>query len=313
MKRIIFVPQYPSEMRYQEWWLHTFEKKFVSAGYTVITLGAEWIHEKTSNDEGMFAPINAAIEFETQQIKEYMELEIKPDDILFLADLSFPDIFCNVLFHKQCSKMFAFCHATSLNKFDYFEKVVKAKFPVETAHSEMFDKVFVGSKYHQSKLYGWDNTVVTYLPFPPISSSQIREKSYDIMSASRPTKQKVDIELEVEVTRQFGQINRPMANTWEEYYDNLARSKCLLITAHEDTFGYQIVDAILNNCIPIARKGLAYPELLDKKYLYNNKEELLLRVYQAINNKITVPELKCKKQMKEFYTNIISEMEEEND
>jgi len=47
-------------------------------------------------------------------------------------------------------------------------------------------------------------------------------------------------------------------------------SKILLITAHEDTFGYQIVDAIINGCVPLARNDLAYPELLPKEYLYND-------------------------------------------
>ena len=177
----------------------------------------------------------------------------------------------------------------------------------------LIDTIFVGSEYHKKKLLSanklWKNTKVTYLPFPPINPSTIKEKKYDIISVSRPTTQKVDLFLESEVLKEFGQINRPISNSWEDYFDNLAMSKILLITAHEETFGYQIVDAIMNNCIPLARNDLSYPELLSLEYLYNDKNELLEKIHYILNGDVSIPKLLCETEMNNFYINIIEEME----
>jgi hypothetical protein len=131
------------------------------------------------------------------------------------------------------------------------------------------------------------------------------------MSASRPTPQKVDMELESFVERSFNlKIARPTSNTWYTYYKNLASAKILLITAFEDTFGYQIVDAVTNNCIPLARRSFAYPELLPDNYLYSNKIELFNRIDDILNleEKVLVPSLLCENQMNNFFSVICEEM-----
>jgi len=309
MSRIIFVPQYPTPNRYQEWWFTNLPKEFKKAGFEVITLGEKYAEMMACRrgDIAHFAPIRMAIEFETEQIREYSMMKLNPDDILFLADISFPGIFCSALYHYQPPRMFAFCHATSVNTLDYFWDNRGSKFPVETAHSLLFEKVFIGSQYHKDKIQ-WPNTQVTYLPFPPLVTYPNETKIYDIVSASRPTKQKVDSELEAEVEKEYGNIVRKNTYSWEEYYKLLGQSKVLLITSFEDTFGYQIVDAILSGCIPIARNSLAYPELLQKQYLYNNREELFDRLELALWGLLDVPKLKCKQQMNNFYKTIIQEM-----
>lgn len=312
MGRIIFVPQYPTPMRYQEFWFTELPKKFREAGFEVITLGEKYAEMMACRrgDVEHFAPVRMAIEFETEQVREYSALKINSDDILFLADISFPGIFCSALYHYQPPRMFAFCHATSVNTLDYFWDWKGSKFPVETAHSLLFEKVFVGSHYHANKIQ-WPNTEVTYLPFPPILPYRNETKIYDIVSASRPTKQKVDSELEVEVEAEFGKIVRKDTYSWEEYYKFLGQSKVLLITSHEDTFGYQIIDAILNGCIPIARNSFAYPELLAREYLYDNKEELFDLLEIALWGLLPFPRIKCKKEMNNFYSNIIKTMKGE--
>lgn len=320
--RIIFVPQFPSNMRYQEWWYSEFPKQFRKRGFEVLVLGKDCIDAELGApyDPANFSPINQAIYIESVQINEYMDLEIRDDDILFLTDLSFPGLFANVLYHKECPKMYAFCHATSINKLDYFQGVVYSKFPVESSHSFLFDAVFVGSKYHQRKLQAvderyWRNTVVTYLPYQPYEGTleSFVPKEHLFMSASRPTPQKVDMELEEKIEDLFQtKIWRPTSNSWSEYFRNLRSSKFLLITAQEDTFGYQIVDAVTNDCIPLARNSLAYPELLPREYLYNDFDDFVLR-YDCLvagqpDIKPEIPRLLCDRQMKDFYNRICDEM-----
>ena len=310
--RIIYIPQFPTLMRYQEFWFWKLPEEFRKAGHEVIVLGEEYAEmiECRRGTLDMFSPINMAIELETEQIREYMMLDLKKDDVLFWSDLSFPGMFGTVLFHKRPKKMFAFCHATSLNKGDYYEKYKSEKFMIETAFANSFDKVFVGSQYHADKLQ-WDNTVITYLPFPPFKPVKPRVKLYDIMSASRPNPQKVNLDLEHIIDVIFSPIHRPISYSWEEYFRHLADSKILLISSFEDTFGYQIIDAILNGCIPIARNSLAYPEILPREYLYDDKYELIRRIDHILNGDdvVPVPEILCQDEMNNFYNRIINEME----
>jgi hypothetical protein len=314
MSRIIFVPQYPTPMRYQEWWFTKLPDEFEKAGFEVVTLGKYSVTGTEQANLSMFSPIKTAIQFETCQIKQYMELDLRDDDILFLSDLSFPGLFGNVLFHKRPKKCFAFCHATSLNYLDYFEKDRVYKYPIEESHSNMMDAVFVGSCYHKEKL-GWDNTVVTYLPYPPFKSAK-EKKEYDIVSASRPTPQKVNIGLESRIEEIFRTtIIRKFFDTWNEYYTHLAKAKILLITAQEDTFGYQIIDAVLNDCIPLAPYAFAYKEILPRIYLYKDESELMERIDYILNSgdKVFVPVIQCHEQMRNFYKTIVQTIKGDQD
>jgi hypothetical protein len=312
--RVIFVPQYPSTMRYQEWWYTEFPIQFRNAGLDVYVVGKDYIDNNvlTKSEDDMFSPIKQAIEFETYQINDYMNLELYEDDILFWTDVSFPGLFGHVLFHKKPNKIFCFCHATSLNHYDYFDPVRQHKAPIEQGLSGLFKSVFVGSRYHKAKL-GWYNTQVISMPYPPMTNDFFKNntKYTDIISVARPSIQKVDTVLETLVETRFKlTINRPVSNTWRDYFYNLSTSKILLITANEDTFGYQIVDAILNDCIPIARNDFAYPELLPREYLYDNDEELMEKIeyYLSGDNYKEVPTLICEDAMNNFYQTLIEEM-----
>ena len=315
--RIIFVPQFPSEMRYQAWWISEFPKQFRDHGFEVLTLGESCITSMKyrRSELDMFSPINQAIEFEMKQIKEYMSLDIKEDDILFVADLSFPGIFCSVLYHKECPKSYAFCHATSLNKYDYFENTRYSKFPAETAHSRMFDTVFVGSDYHKDKLHmglqnnihNWVNTKVTYLPMSPFITYK-EDKIYNIISVARPTKQKVDLDIENRVQKNICNITRNVFYNWESYYKFISKSKILLVTSSEDTFNYTILEALMNNTIVLAPNRLCFPEMLSTEFLYNSYDELEQKIFKYLKDYKNVPEIKCKKEVDNFFDVICEEM-----
>jgi len=313
LSRLIFVPQYPSHLRYQEWWLPVFTKEFEKHFDEVIVLGNSEVGNNKIHDSEMFSPINRAIDFETIQINEYMNLELKDDDILFLSDISFPGIFCNVLYHKRPSKMFAFCHATSLNKFDYFEPISKEKFATETFHANLFDKIFFGSQYSLDKT-GWKNGLVTALPDSPkdlITQLPNKSRHIDIVSVCRLNKQKANFMLEQQVEEKYGKIHRQTVSTWEEYSKLLSSSKVLLISSHEDTFNYTILDAIRCGCIPLAPSRLCFPEILPKFFRYDNYDQLfgMLHFNLTIKHlKKPLPKLICQNKIDNFFKNIIKIM-----
>ncbi len=324
-RRIIFVPQFPTLMRYQEWWIRTFPEEFAKAGYEVITLGnihARDVYPNYGYKIGSknFSPIRSSVAFETEQIRQYMDLKLRDDDILFLADLSFPGMFANVLYHKKPKNCYAFCHATSMNDYDYFQKSRHSKFQVETGHAYLFNKVFVGSRYHAEKLRynGWpNNVIITALPLPPrdiINPDLKAEKKHFLMSASRPSIQKVDVEIEQAVEERYNtKIHRGNFHAWHTYCTALSESRVLLITAREETFGYQVVDAIRCGCIPVAPNAFSYPELLPTHLLYNNTVDLFYILAEIMAGQYCVPDIICKPRMINFYDNIIKIMERSED
>jgi len=308
MKRLIFVPQLPIHMRYQEWWISEFEKNF-QKHFKVITLGKAFLRDKifTSSDNS-FSSVENAIELEQYQINQYLELDIQNDDILFLADISFPGFFSNVLHHKTIKNAFAFCHGTSKNSWDYFKPVRDSKWLVETGHSKLFKKVFVATRYHKDKL-GWNNVEVIGVPKPPFKMFKFDEKEYNIISVCRNSIQKRTKSIEKEVEREFGKLTyRNDFNTWSNYYKFLSKSKILLITSKEDTFNYSVLEAVKNGCVPICPNKLSFPELLEPKFLYDNLSELKYKINYILKNDGYIENLKDNDLIENFFNNIIKEM-----
>lgn len=320
MSRLIYVPQYPTKLRYQEWWIEQFYLEFKNHYDEVVILGHNSLYKIQNDKYGseMFAPINRAVEFETAQINDYMQINIRSDDTLFLADISFPGIFCNVLYHKPCPKMFAFCHATSLNKYDYFQPVRKSKKKIELLHAKMFDCIFFGSNYSLRKT-DWTRkdipTEVVYLPEPPkdlIKPSTNKLRSIDIVSVCRPSIQKVNKRLEKKVERALGiKIYRQENNSWLEYNQLLAQSKIMLISTKEDTFNYTIMDAIRCGCIPLVPNDLCFPEILPAFWRYSDVDNLINKLKLILDQDLKlIPSMICQHQIDNFFENIIEIMKE---
>ena len=310
MSRVIFVPQYPTKCRYQEWWFTEFPKQFLKYFDEVVTLGESYVKdvEKSRGSELMFSPIQEAIDFEARQISEFNNMDIRENDVLFLADLSFPGLFSSVLYHGVCIDKYAFCHATSLNKQDYFETNRYSKYSVETGHARLFDKVFVGSEYHKNKL-DWDNVEVVGLPSPPVIKPIDCKKTIDIVSVARPLSQKIDLDIERKVEERFGKIDRRMFDNWDDYSRFLSEAKILLISSKEDTFNYTIMDALLCKCFPVAPVRVCFPEILRPMYLYWDKDSLFRKIEKILDGRIPfTPKMECQDLVDNFYENICREM-----
>jgi len=307
MKRLIFVPQYPVYMRYQEWWLIEFEKKFQEY-YDVIILGKSVLNYfNSTNIRGKFAPIDISIRFESAQIQEFLDLKLEDSDVLFLSDISFPGFFSNILHHKKIKNAYAFCHGTSKNAYDYFQDNRDSKRLVESGHSKLFKKVFVATNYHKQKL-GWKNTKVIGVPQSPFETFKLK-KEYNLISVCRDSIQKRNKYTEKKIIKSFGElIYKNDFNTWKDYYKFLSKSRILLITSKEDTFNYSILEAVKNGCIPICPNKFSFPELLERKFLYDNLSELEDRINYVLNNNLFIEELKNSDLIENFFDNLVKEM-----
>ena len=308
MNRLILVSQFPNKLRYPSWWITEFPKNLKPYFNDIIVLGKDYSVDQTkvNNYSDIFSPVDLSIDFELKQIQEFMDININDNDTLLLCDLSFPGFFTNMLFHKPVKNSYAICHATSMNYLDYFEKVRDTKFFNEISCAKVYKTIFMATNYHKNKI-GFNNTIVTALPNSPFPRFKL-EKNKDLISVARITPQKVNLDLEIEIENKFGKIIRSNFNNWNDYYKFVSESKILIITSFEETFGYQVLDAINNNCIPLAPNRCSYPELLPKDYLYDNEEELFNKIEMVLNNNLKVPELINKELIDNFYNNISSIM-----
>lgn len=305
MSRLFFVPQLPIKMRYQEWWFTQFPQQLSKHFQNVIVIGKESALTKSVSSGSDFSNIERAITFECEQIREFLDYNINDEDYLLHADLSFPGIFHSALHHKPVKNAFVICHATSMNAHDYFADIRYSKWPVEVAHSTMYKKVFVASEYHKKKL-AWPNIVnLGALPNPPFKG-QGSNKTQQIVSVARHSIQKRTKSIEDEIERRYGKIiDAPPFLSWYGYFGFLGRSKYMIITSKEECYGYQVIDAVLNDCIPVAPRGFSYRELLPDAYLYTRTKDLF-DILERSN--IVVPSLLNQEQIDNFYQNLASEM-----
>jgi len=312
MSRLVLVPQLPVKMRYQSWWADEFPKQFQKYFDEVIVLGEPMISARSvgfmADTQEEFSSLTNAIALENVQIQQFLNMKIYDDDRLLLCDISYPGLFSNILYHKRFKHAYAICHGSAKNAYDIFQPVRRPKWKNETAHSKLFKKIFVATEYHNNKLK-WKNIEVVGLPKAPFETYKCQKKR-NIISVSRPCIQKVNKKIEKKVVRDFGGVYRKKCTSWKDYYKYISGSRVMLITSKEETFGYQVLDAISNNTIPIAPNKYSYPELLPRRYLYENYDELKDCLTKAIQGRLKVPKLKNKKKINNFYKNVTEIMKE---
>jgi len=302
MDRLILVPQYPAKLRYQEWW-YTELPEHLTEWYDVVILTGE-MESPIQADKGFFSPLQAAVNHELHQIEQFLTLELKSNDTLLLCDVSYPGLFTNILMHKHPKKCYAICHGTSRNRYDYFEPVRSWKWPIETAQSRVFNNVFIASHYHRVKL-GWKNTIVQKFPDPPFAPMPSDRKFHAIVSASRATIQKRTVAWETKLSTDLNiQITNLKPVSWESYYGSLGHSMVLLITSKEETYGYLVVDALLNGCHVVAPRDFSYPEMLPERFLYDGYAEMRSIVEELLYDPEPVPQW----EPSDFYKNIVNIM-----
>ena len=315
--RLILVPQLPISMRYQEWWRGDLVHHLHPSFQTVVVLGASAPIEAP---RAGFSVADAAVKNELRQMRQYVDLQPTDRDVLLHCDLSYPGLFHNVLFQHRPGRAVVICHASALNRYDIWQPVRKDKWAVERAHAKLYDAVLVATHYHKRKI-NLPNTVVMgglpnppdrILPFrsdPPVPVGMDR-RTIMFGSTARPSLQKVTLSVEAAVEKLTEErVHRDAHYSWDSYYRFLDRCEFLLVTAKEETYGYQVVDAVLRGCIPIAPRAYSYPELLPDDQLYDNdaspevKAQQIQKIVKATRGR--TPLLKCAKSAHQFYPTLL--------
>ncbi len=277
-RQLIVVPQLEMKMRYSEWWPKAMKRYFKE---TELFENVHILRQRRdfdlTLDEATFSRGEESLYAEADQVQMYLELMKKYDPkqvTLLHCDLSWPGLFHQVLFHRKPAHAVAICHGTARNHFDVFEPCRRPKWNTERGHAKMYDRVVVATEYHKEKL-GWKNVVsLGALPSHPLSGETIDSagfgfRTHHFVSTARLCRQKVNGRIEKALRKRTGsKVKRHTFSSWEAYYRFLSASKFLVVTSREETYGYQVVEAVARGCVPIAPRAFSYPELLPDECLY---------------------------------------------
>lgn len=201
-------------------------------------------------------------------------------EALFITDLDFPGIIPNAIPVLKLKfpdlKIYGIFHAGTWCKGDIFEGNVEKQYQ-EYAIINMCDIIFVATQYHKKKIeyeFGesFDNIrVLGGLPFYVERMKHFQQtKSKDVLVVGRQE-----------------QINiKDIPDNWDhhvglipryEYLHKLAQYKIVVIPKVEETFGYNVLEAIALGCIPIVPDTCSYPELVSDMFRYTTNAYMKVR------------------------------------
>lgn len=299
---IINIPIEKYEERYTEQWSRWFPDSYKELGLSFIDIQGEVLTDKVIN--GQVLDYYGTNYFKFSQlmklIKMIRENEITDEDILFFHDLWFPGIEALQYIRNMSGKKFqiwGILHAGTWDKNDFTYKTGMRNWGkyLERSWFQFFDKVFVGSLFHK-ELITKNNKgikteiIVSGLPFKAEEVVRISEKENIVVFPHR-----LDSEKQPQLFDKMKKIlekkypnwqfvkTKDITKTKEEYFQLLGKSKIAVSFAKQETFGYAMLEAIANGCIPIVPNDLSYASMpIYKGYRYQDFYDAVDMVSQCI-------------------------------
>jgi glycosyltransferase involved in cell wall biosynthesis len=298
MKKIIYLPFEELPQRYTEMWNYSFIKKM--SPDDIIVNG----NSSSSNtiENGEFLDTFNTIKFKQSQIIEvanlFQQKRINDGDAFFIPDIFYPGIE-SIKYMAELSDIkihiIAFNHAGRADEDDFVQKLKQWSDVQEQAWHDMADIVLVGSQYHayrvRKKFNHKDIRVVGAIwnsEWMAHRTSHLSEEKKDyVIWPHRISKEKgFDLLLQVANANKDLQflitscgknrlngISLPSNVTYkpnltkEQYLSLFKGAKYYLSTAHQETFGYTVQEAIFFKCKIIVPRYACYQEYVDDSCL----------------------------------------------
>ena len=257
--------------------------------------------------KGLFLDAAGTIKTKAHQINMIAKLYemgmVKDDTTFFFSDLWFPGIeslaYLNY-FYKVNPKITGIIHAGSFTDTDFVRDMERWAKNFEDIVFDISSKVFVASEFIKNdilkkRIIQKEKLIVSKLPLDSSLSKYVcNEKENIVLFNGRLCDEKQPWLFE-KLKNHFSTTGWDFVSTQElnlskkDYYNLLAKSKVVVSFALQENFGYGIAEAVALGCVPVVPNRLVYPELYDKKYLYNDFQEAAQIVMQAMKGKITAP------------------------
>ncbi len=303
--KLIYVPLEHIDGRYTIHMDRDIEKYLLSNSIDYIKIIPTL--KTPSLPKGMFLNAPFTTKFKSLQMAEiasmYERGEIADDDQFFFSDLWFPGLESIAYMNYFCKvnpKITGIIHAGSFTDTDFVRDMERWAKNFEDIIFDISDTIFVASEFIKKdilkkRIVSEQKLVVTGLPLDDYGLNlykdvQVKENTVIFNGRLCDEKQPwLFDELERKVKAKLGNeilfIKTQEQNlNKKQYYDLLARSKAVVSYALQENFGFGVAEATYLGCVPVLPNRLVYPELYDSKYLYNNFEESVDLVCNAIVN-----------------------------
>lgn len=273
---IFSVPIEPLHERYTEQWSRWFPAAFDSNGAEFQTIEGDQL--TTSIETGKVLDVFGTHFYKFSQLQKIVRMikhnGITSDDTIFFHDLWFPGIECLAYIKEMTGlkfKIAGILHAGTWDEHDFTYPMRPWAKHIEQGWLNMFDQVFVGSHFH-AELIHQANYVscpirVTGLPFDYKEIQRPQEKENIIVFPHRLDKEKrPDLfdrlaEALEPTLKQLGWKavkTKDVCSSKEEYYQLLGKAKIAVSFAEQETFGFAMLEAVANGCVPVVPDKLSY-------------------------------------------------------
>jgi glycosyltransferase involved in cell wall biosynthesis len=267
---------------------------------------------------GMFLNAAFTTKFKSLQLAAIAEMyeknEITDDDVFFFSDIWFPGIeslaYMNY-FWKVNPKITGIIHAGSFTDTDFVRDMERWAKNFEDIVFDIADVIYCASEFIRQdilkkRMVPDYKLVVSGLPvdFTGLEPYRNQKKERIIIFNGRLCDEKQPwlaeqllsaVKQRIENDDRFTSYDKNFHHTCliktqennfskDEYYKLLGRACVVVSFALQENFGFGIAEAAYLGCVPVVPNRLVYPELYDKKYLYNNFDEAVEMTVNALLN-----------------------------
>ena len=295
MPKIFYVPIEPYEERYTGQWYRWFGAAFKELGIDYEYIDAERLTDTIV--DGQVLDVYGTNFYKASQlmvlIGKLKAGKIKDGDVIFLADLWFPGVEMLAYIRNMTRvnfKIFGIFHAGTWDRNDFTFKTGMRKWGkyIEAGWIRLADKIFVATEYHKELIIehnariNRNKIIVTNgLPFEAHEVRREVPKENIVVFPHR-----LDVEkrpdlfdgIVMAIKAHYPHLKwkflktKTCCKTKEEYYQLLGKAKIAISFAEQETFGYAMLEAVANGCVPIVPNALSYEEMdiYPEEYCYDN-------------------------------------------
>jgi hypothetical protein len=299
---IFLIPIEPYEERYTEQWSRWWPEAMSDLDEPYWVIQGEALRSVVKT--GKVLDACGTNHYKATQLATIMRMidsgQIGNGDRLWFHDLWFPGIEAIAYVRNMTNLTFTIegvLHAGTWDNHDFTYQAGMEPWAkhIENGWLEFIDRIYLGSTFHQTLLtekreVEISKTQVTGLPFVPQEVDRHTAKENIVVFPHR-----MDNEKRPDLFRRLANDLQPDFPDWkflftkeqtatkEEYLRLLGRSRIAVSFAQQETFGYAMLEAIANRCVPIVPDDLSYATMpIYTGYRCKGYADTLCRVRTAI-------------------------------
>ena len=254
---------------------------------------------------GCFLNYSYTIKFKMAQLQEIAKLFedglVSDGDVFWFSDLWFPGIesiaYMNY-FAKKKIKIKGVIHAGSWTDTDFVRGMERWAKCFEDCLFDLVDEVYVGTNFSaqqliERRLIDPSKVVVTGLPIDSKLPNDLPPKEDIVVFNGRLCDEKqphlFDL-LKERVSPLFPDAKfvktMELGLNREDYIDLLGRAKVCVSYALQENFGYGLIEAALQGCVPVVPDRLSYKEIFKDIFRYSTFKESVDMTVNALRGDV---------------------------